>query len=101
MSSGAIVRGSITSTEIPRSASRSAAASASSTMPDSATTVTSAALARDPRAEPNGIGSALEIDLGAPPVEADVLDEEHRVGVAQRASASARRRRPRSTASRS
>ena len=86
MSSGASVRGSITSTEIPRSASRSAAARASSTMPDSATTVASPPSRRDPgRAERDRLG--VELDLRAPPVQADVLDEEHRVVVEERASA--------------
>ena len=85
MSSGASVRGSITSTEMPRSASRSAAVSASSTMPDSATTVTSSP-SRATRARPNGIASP-DLDLASPPVEPDVLDEEHGVAVEQRASA--------------
>ena len=56
MSSGASVRGSMTSIEIPRSASSSAAARASSTMPESATTVASVP-SRAIRAWPNGIAS--------------------------------------------
>ena len=82
MSSGASVRGSITSTEMPRSASRSAAVSASSTMPDSATTVTSVALARHACAAERD--RLARLDLASPPVEPDVLDEEDGVAVEQR-----------------
>ena len=65
MSSGASVRGSITSTEMPRSASRSAASSASSTIPDSATTVASLP-SRTTRAAPNGIGSPISTSARRP-----------------------------------
>ena len=52
------------------------------------------------RAEPNGIGSAIEIDLHSPAVKTDVLDEEHRVVRRGARSGGARGRRTRSTGSR-
>ena len=96
MSSGATVRRSITSTEIPSPASASAAASASCTIRDTDTTVTSVP-ARTTADRPIGTRWSARRLRALHAVEQPVLDEDHRVRVldrgAQQAVGVGRRRR--------
>ena len=96
-SSGATVRRSITSTEIPSPASSSAAASASWTMRDTETTVMSDP-ARTTADRPMGTDEVGRRLRALHAVEQPVLDEHDRVGILRLPRGAARRCRPASTA---
>ncbi len=83
-SSGSSVRGSITSASMPSAARRSAAASASPTIRERATIVTSPP-SRATRAWPIGTGCEIAGRILLAEVEVLVLDEDHRVGIGDRA----------------
>ena len=84
-SSGRIVRRSMTSASMPSSASASAACSARSTISEKATIVTSVALAQRSLARPIGSTKSSSLrHLEALAVEDLVLEEDDRVGIADR-----------------